>query len=593
VSPETADGRRWRGAAFATPSLRLLQASWAAASTGAWTFMVALAVYAYGVGGAAAVGIVGFARMVPAGVLAPVAGLAADRWSRRNVLVTICVGRAVLLAVLTVVVTVDAPLVWVLVLAAAVTVLTTAHTPAQAALFTALASTPRQLASCNGVANSIGNGGFLAGSLLGGVLASVTSSPLAFAVTALAFAVAVIPLLGVPADPVPAYRIADQRGPGWVFAETARGVREVAGDPGLRLLIGTLGASTLIEGALDVLVVVTALSLVDLGAAGVGWLNAAWGVGGLLGGGGALVLLHRGRYAAALSIGGLLAGAAIAVLAALPYAVIALAALVVVGVGYSFVEVSGSTLLQRQASDEVLARAFGVAESCYWLTTGVGALLAPVAIAALGPRGAVAAVGGALVVLLALPWWPLRRLEVRTRVPAREFALLRRVPMLAPLPSAAVETLALRAGVVPVPHGHVVIREGERGDRYYVVADGRFAVEVGGVERGEIGPGGAFGETALLRDIPRTATVTAQEPGLLLGLDRDDFLTVVTGHPRTAQLAHAVADRYAGPRGSRGSPAADGPGVGETEVDGREVDGREVGETKVGQPEADETPHQP
>jgi CRP-like cAMP-binding protein len=163
-----------------------------------------------------------------------------------------------------------------------------------------------------------------------------------------------------------------------------------------------------------------------------------------------------------------------------------------------------------------------------------------------------------------VPWRPLSRLEARTAIPAREFALLRGLPMLAPLPGAAVETLALRAVPVPVSAGQVVVRQGDPGDRYYVVADGHFAVDVGGLPRPEIGPGGGFGETALLRDIPRTATVTARESGLLLGLDRDDFLTVVTGHPRTSQLASAVADRYAARRGPEDRPPAGGPAVGGT-----------------------------
>ena len=542
MTQETADGHRWAGReAFATPELRRLHGSWIGASTGAWTFMIALAVYAYDVGGAVAVGVVGFARMVPAGLLAPLAGLAADRWSRRNVLIVICIARGVLLAVLAAVVAAGMPLAYVIVLAAAVTVLTTAHIPAQAALFTLLARTPRQLAACNGVASSTGNGGFLVGSLLGGVLVAVTSPSVAFAATAVAFVAAVVPLVKIPTDPVPAYRL--QRGAGSVVAETARGFREVAGDRGLRTVIGTLGASTLVEGAIDVLVVVTALSLVDLGAAGVGWLNAAWGIGGLVGGG--LILLHRGRHAAALSVGGLVAGAGIVLLAALPLPLVALAAMLAVGLGYAFTEAAGWTLLQRQASDEVLARAFGVSESTYWLTNGVGALLGSVLIAALGARGALAAVGSALVILLLAPWRPLSRLESRTPVPAQVFALFRGLPMLAPLPGAAVETLALRAVPVEVGAGQAIIRAGDPGDRYYVVADGSFAIDVGGVAGPGIGQGGGFGETALLRGIPRTATVTATTPSLLFGLDRDDFLAVVAGHPRTSQLAGAVADRYA------------------------------------------------
>ena len=138
-----------------------------------------------------------------------------------------------------------------------------------------------------------------------------------------------------------------------------------------------LSASTLVEGMVDVLVVVTALRLVDLGGAGVGWLNAAWGIGGLAGGAVALGAVARGRLRLALPAGGLLIGLPLIVLAGLPLAGAALPLLLVLGIGYSLVEVAGITLLQRLAHDGVRARAFAVAESSYWLTTGAGAMLAP------------------------------------------------------------------------------------------------------------------------------------------------------------------------------------------------------------------------
>ncbi len=167
----------------------------------------------------------------------------------------------------------------------------------------------------------------------------------------------------------------------------------MAGDKRLRLLVGVLSASTLVEGAADVLVVLVAIELLDLGGAGVGWLNSAWGLGGIAGGAAAITLLGRGRLAAGLAVGCLLVGVPLGVIAAVPEVVVAVVMLTVLGVGYSLIETAGLTLLQRQTSDEVLGRAFAVLESSYWLTTGIGAILAPVLVALLGLRGALVAVG--------------------------------------------------------------------------------------------------------------------------------------------------------------------------------------------------------
>ena len=125
--------------ALATPDLRRLQAAWAAAATGGWAFMVALAVYAYGEGGAAAVGVAALARMVPAGLAAPLLGRVADRRSRRDVLLASTLARAALLGTLALAAALHAfPL--VLVLAALFTVAQAAHKPAQAALIPRLSA---------------------------------------------------------------------------------------------------------------------------------------------------------------------------------------------------------------------------------------------------------------------------------------------------------------------------------------------------------------------------------------------------------------------------------------------------------------------
>src|SRR4029077_18752643 len=123
---------------------------------------------------------------------------------------------------------------------------------------------------------------------------------------ALTFVVAAFLVLQIPRDRVTPCEA----------TSSLAGVRVVARDPRLRVLVGVLSASTLIEGMVDVLVVVIALQLVDLGDGGVGWLNAAWGVGGVIGG-----AFARGR---GLRLGCVLVGTPLIALALVPNAVTAL-----------------------------------------------------------------------------------------------------------------------------------------------------------------------------------------------------------------------------------------------------------------------------
>ena len=165
----------------------------------------------------------------------------------------------------------------------------------------------------------------------------------------------------------------------------------------MRVLVGVLSLSTLVEGMVDVLVVVAALELVHLGEAGVGWLNGAWGVGGVLGGALALRAARRG-----LPLGAGLIGLPLIALAAVPTATTALVALIALGAGYSLVETAGITRLQRLTSDVHRGRAFAALESTYWLTTGAGAMLAPLLIATTSIRTALVVVGAALPVSVAV-----------------------------------------------------------------------------------------------------------------------------------------------------------------------------------------------
>ncbi len=390
--------------ALSTPDLRRLQLAWAAASVGGWTFMVALAVHAYAVGGAAAVGLAALARMAPAGLAAPLMGLAADRFPRRDVLLAAAIARVALLAAAAAGVAAGAPFALTLTLAALFTVASAAHKPAQAALLPHLTRDP---APANALASSIDNAAFIVGAVAAGVLVATVGAATAFAAAGATFALAAIFVARIARDNI--------KGPGPFRFGALEGMRVVAQDRRLRLLVGVLSASTLIEGMVDVLVVVTALELLDLGGAGVGWLNAAWGVGGLAGGAVALLLVGGGYLHLALPAGGLLIGLPLIALGVLPLPVAALVLLLVLGIGYSLVEVAGTTLLQRLAHDRVRARAFAVVESSYWLTTGAGAMLAPLVVAVAGPRGALVVVGAALPLIVLARWTALTHLARKTR----------------------------------------------------------------------------------------------------------------------------------------------------------------------------------
>ena len=526
--------------ALGTADLRRVLLGWSGVSVGTWTFFIVLAVYAYDRGGAAAVGVAALTRMVPAGLAAPLAGVIVDRSSRRDVLLVSTIGRAVVLAVTAAVVVADAPLAVVLALSTLYTVLYTAHVPAQAALLPTIAETPRQIAASNAVVTSVDSAGFFVGSSLGAVLMTGASMQTAFLVTSILLALATWPLARITRDPVPAHRTHDDDA-GRAVAELASGFRTVAGDSSLRLLVGVYACANFIEGAADVLVVLMAIELLDLGGSGVGWLHSAWAVGGTVAGAAAISLLGRGRLAAGLAGGCLLAGVPLLVVAALPEVPVAVTMLVMLGAGFALIEIANLTLLQRLTSDDLLGRAFAVMESSYWVAGGVGAIIAPLVVDLLGLRGALVAVGCCLPLVAALRWASLARFEAGAAIPEREFSLLRRVPLFAPLPIGTVENLSRRVETVAVPLGESVVREGEHGDRFYVIADGRFDVMSSEGRFPPRGKGDVFGEIALLRDVPRTATVTARTASVVLALDRHSFLSAVGSHRYSERAADALA----------------------------------------------------
>ncbi|MEA2151593.1 MAG: hypothetical protein QOD69_3423 [Solirubrobacteraceae bacterium] len=518
--------------------LRLFLASSSASSLTLWGFSVVLALAAYREGGAGAVTLAVLARVAPAALAAPFTALAADQRSRRGLLLALAAGSTVLLSIITLVVALDGPFVIVLAVTAGYAVLTSGLDPAQAALLPSLARTPRELAAANSLWNGFGYGAFCLGSLVAGAAVSAWSLQAGFGLMAAASALATLALARLTPDARPAHRA--PRPGATVARELSLGVREVVRAPGLGEAVGVLVVLAFVNGVLDVLIVVIAVKLVGLGTGGVGTLNAAWGAGGLVGAFAGLALLARGRFGAALTEGTLLVLLPLSAVVLVAAPAVAVGGFVVFGVGYAVAETTGQTLVQRLASDETLARAFGVAETASQAAVALGAVVAPLLMGAVGLQAAVVITACALPLLLLARRRAIASLDARAVVPERELALLRTLDLFAPLPLATIETLAVRAVALPVRAGERVIHQNDHGYRFYVVAEGEFDVDESARWLRRQGPGEYFGEIALLRDVPRTAGVTAVGDGLLFAIGRDDFLAAVTGHARAVEAADDV-----------------------------------------------------
>jgi MFS family permease len=525
----------------ANPNLRRLELAGAGSVLGQWAFGVALAVFAYGAGGAGAAALVVVIRLVPSALAAPLGGALADRYPRRRVMIACDLIRAAIAVGAAVAALAGAGAPVVFALAAGIAVVSTAFRPAEAAALPVLARTPDELAAANVASSTIASVGTFAGPALGGLLLAATSTAVSFAATAVSFVWSALLIARIRVDPAAAST--RRRAPGR-FDAVGAGFRVIARDGRLRLVIGLYAAQTLVFGVLSVLLVVMALDVLALGDAGVGLLTSAIGIGGLLGAIATAATVGSGRLGYPFAAGIALSGAPVALIGGVPETGAALLLLGLFGIGDALVEVIARTLIQRIADEQVLGRVFGALESLVLAAVAGGALLAPGLLETLGARGALATTGSLLPVLVALTWRALARLDA----PAdRRAALLRSVPFLAPLPTVTVDRLASELVDVRARSGEEVIRQGDAGDRFYVIADGTVDVLVDGAVTGRLGVGDYFGEIALLREVPRTATVLAATDVLLHALERAEFLAAVAGDEVGSRAADAVVAARLGP----------------------------------------------
>ncbi len=551
---ESAASRGALRAVLGNPNLRRVQLAFLGSAVGDWAYATAIVVWAYDAGGARAVGIWLGIRFVLGALTAPIGAVYADRWPRRRLMMLTDALRAVTVAGAAVLIALDVAAPMVFVLATLTSLLASPFLIAQRALLPSLSRTPAELAAANGLHSTIDSLAFFAGPALAAGLLVATDVPVVLVVNVLTFlwSLALVSRVVVPVTeraPAAGPEGSDdtEDGPQESFvAETMAGFKIIGRDRVLLLTTVQVSLQTVIAGAMTVFLVVMADEILDSPDAGLGYLNAVIGIGSVLGGMLAISRARRGALGRDLTIGVVLWSLPLLLVTAWPTPAACLAAAALLGLANPLVDVNLDTIMQRLTPDELLGRVFGALESCAIATMAIGALAMPLLLELMSLRAALAvlAVPVAALALIGLP--AMIRLDARMTAP-RGLELLRTLDLFAPLDPGTTEQLAGSLTEVRFAAGDVLVREGEESDRFFVVESGLVRVTqtdaLGERVLRTEGVGEYFGEIGLLRDVPRTATITALEDTVVLTLARDDFLRAVSGHREAGLAAEATVRR--------------------------------------------------
>jgi len=514
-------------------ALGRLETGWLAANATTYAFLVVTLVVAYDAGGALAAGLLGVVRYVPPALIAPFAGVPATRWRADRVLLAVNLVRAISIASTGIVLAIDGPLVLLFLLVGIEAGFAGLTRPLHMSLLPWLANTPGELVAAN-IASSAAEGlGTLAGPAIAGVLLATSGSLGATIATAVLMGVTVVAVASVH---VPMIRTAPPAT--GLEGRLTAGARAAVLTPGIWLVLVDIWLQTSVRGMLNVLLVVAAIDRLGLGEPGVGTLSAAIGAGGFLGALVALSLTGRSRFSRTFAIALALWGLPIAVIGIARDPLIAFGMLAIVGMSNAILDVTGFTLLQRATPNDARVGVMGLVDSGAAAFAAAGGLVASILVGAIGLEGSLLVAGAILPVTAALTLKTLERAEARADSHEPQIRLLRGDPLLSKLSLSIIEELAAVMRPVAFEAGAHLIREGEPGDRYLIVASGEVEVSQDGRVLRRLRTGAGLGEISLLRNIPRTATVRATTPVVAYALEREAFLAAVTGH----RVARSVAD---------------------------------------------------
>jgi MFS family permease len=548
---------------FVNRNLRRMQLAFAGSLIGNWAYATAVSVWAYGVGGAKAVGIYMAVRLALIAIATPFVSTFADRYSRKRVMIYSDLYSAVLITAATLCLYAGTPAFPIFALAILTAFGGSSFRAAQGALTPQLAHTTEELTASNGTASTLESLAIFVGPAIGAGLLAIADVEIVFLLNVVSFLWSMLMVAGIRvdaaaapdaperSDPAPALTgpTTVDEAPGEApqqegfLAETSAGFRTIWRDKDLLITVIQGSAQTVVAGAFAVFPLVMAVEILHTGAKGVGLLDSMSGLAAILGGIFAIARASQHKLGQDLSVGVMLWSIPLILVTIWPSPVAAFAVMAFIGFANPLVDVNVFTVIQRLTPDAVLGRVFGAFETCLIATMAVGSAITPVMLHWWGLRTTLAIVGLAIGAVALLGFPQVRRMDRRLEAPAG-LPLLRAIPMFGPLNPITVDSLARALVRVEVPAGGVVVREGDESDRFYVIESGTVRVTAtdGHLLREE-GPGEYFGEIGLLRDVPRTATITAADDVVLLALPREEFLEAVTGQGEARRLAEDVVVR--------------------------------------------------
>ena len=435
-----------------------------------------------------------------------------------------------------------APLAPLLVLVALDALVSAPYRPAQAAMLPVLARTPRELAAAAAGMSTVKTLSQALGAIAGGFLLIVTTPAVVFSGAAAVMVASAAATTQFARIPVRVSEGGSSGGVRGLLADTLGVVHH----PYVGGLLVVSGLRTFVRGMWIAVAVIASLRLLHAGSAGVGLLMLAAGIGALAAVPISAALIGRSRIGNPTILAFVACGIPLVLIAGVPLLDVALFLVATWGVGMAVADVATFSLLHRLLDTPLLPRVTGAIQSAKLALEGLGALVGPLIASTLGIRWALLLAGLPLPAVVLVGRKLLRNLDTTASERLKVLAVLHGVPFLEPLDMAALESIVGRVTHLSVPAGTEIVRQGDAGDCFYVVGTGKAEVLVDGFPVGSVVAGGYFGERALLRNVPRMATVRSSEPTELLVLAGSDFLTALTGQ-QGAGTAPKTGPVYADP----------------------------------------------
>jgi MFS family permease len=554
-------------ASFRNPVLRRVGIAYAlfgAAEFGVW---ITLLVFAYSHGGPSASLLMVLVQLVPCIVVGPFLGALADRRRPSRVLCTGYGLQAVSMGAVALAIGLGAPVFLVFMLAPLTSLSFTVTRPPQAALLPAIVHTPNELTAANVMTGWTDAAAALVGPAMVGLLiawrgpGTAVAALAAMAVVSTVLVARVVgPAAAIPSDIDPDGAEDDgeqDRDAAGLTSGIRRALAPIGMGAGSNLLLAVRNRQIrvlltlhtfyfVLIGALDLLCVILAVNYLHMGPGGPGFLNAALGAGALIAGFVTAFLVGRRHLANTLTVTLSIAVVALALIAVLPRVAPAILLIATVGLAGAVFDITGRTLLQRSAPSDAIAGSFSILEALMDTGLALGAVLVRVAIAIGGLKAALFAPAILAFVLIAGLWRRIQKIDASATVPQVEIQLLRSISIFAALPAPSLESVARDLEPLTVSQGTIVIKEGEPGDCYYAVAEGELAISRDGQNLHMISRGDGFGEIALIRDVPRQATVIATTDVSLYTLQKEPFVQAVTGHATAITTVKTIITGHLG-----------------------------------------------